>query len=43
MVNEDTVAVAQHTGGQRMEILYVALAIAFFGLSWLLVALCERL
>jgi len=26
-----------------MDVLYVALSAAFFGLSWLLVKLCERL
>ena len=27
----------------RMDIIYLVLALAFFGLSWGLVALCERL
>jgi len=26
-----------------MDLLYVGLAVAFFGLSWALVVLCERL
>ena len=32
------------SGGTVMtDILYVAIGVAFFGLSWLLVRLCERL
>jgi hypothetical protein len=29
--------------GERMDILYIGLAVAFFGLSWALVVACERL
>jgi len=30
-------------GGIEMDLLYVGLGVLFFGLSWALVKLCERL
>jgi hypothetical protein len=32
-----------HHREQEMDIFYVAVTVAFFGLSWLLVVLCDRL
>jgi hypothetical protein len=43
-VSRDIVAIRHETsGGHRMDIFYIAMAVAFFGLSWLLVVLCDRL
>jgi len=30
-------------GGDAMDLLYLGLSVLFFGLSWALVKLCERL
>lgn len=34
---------ARNRKGEQMDLLYIGLAVAFFGLSWGLIEACERL